>query len=916
MDTGVGRGGNLPPGGEERTETLPPGGGHSRRGGDAGAEGRRTGAALGRYVLLDLLGTGGMGEVYAAYDRRLDRKVALKLLRPDRSGDREAARLLREAQALARLAHPNVVAVHDVGVFDDGVFVAMEFVEGPTLRSWLEEAPRPWRRVLEVFAAAGRGLAAVHEAGLVHRDVKPDNVMLRPDGRVLLMDFGLARAVEDEVGAPAVDTPPAPPETPREHGLVSTLTETGTLLGTPAYMAPEQLRGEPADARSDQYAFCLALREALSCPASGTVPRWLRRAVETGTAADPAARHPSMEALLAHLQRGLRGRRRRLATAALGLVVLFGAGSFVQLERARRARCGSGEALFAGVWNPQSRAAVHAAFAATGAPLADAAWASVSSRLERWGAGWADARRGACEATYLRGEQSQHLLDLRMACYDRRLREVEALVGVLEGADAEAVELAPEAAASLPATAPCDDAERLLARVPPPEDPALRARIEALEAEVPEVKALRDLGRFEEAAERGRRLLVVARELDYPPTVAEVAHSLAEVESERGEDESAEALLHEALAAAEAGGDDPLFGRAAAELVWVLAGSDSRLAEADRWLRLAEGALSRVGDDPELEAILCSYRGAALRTAGHFEEAVEQMRRALELDERSSGPDSVDVSSSLNNLATGLADLGRYDEAIAALERSLAIKESLFGRDHPEVATALGNLGVTLWKAGRPAEALPYHEEALAIRERVLPPDHPFLGKSHANLATALYGVGRVEEGLVHDRIGLEIRRRTLGERHFEVGFSWVHLGDAFHRLGRSDESLAAYREALSIFEGALGENVLLADPLDGLGETLIDRGEPDRALAPLERALALRRGRVVADKDLASTLFLLARALRATGRSPERARSLAEEALERYGRAGEGYAEKVREVEAWLEAEPAGARDGAEVAP
>ncbi|MDQ3297575.1 MAG: protein kinase, partial [Myxococcota bacterium] len=192
---------------------------------------RLPGAQLGRYSVLASLGAGGMGVVYAAYDPELDRKIAVKVLRHARAGDQ----LRDEARAIAKLAHPNVVAVHDVGRADGDVFIAMEHVDGVTVRDWLR-TPHRVPEILHVFEQAGAGLAAAHRAGLVHRDVKPSNIMIGNDGRVRVLDFGLALA----------DLEP------------------GTIVGTPAYMAPEQQRGEAVDPRADQYAFCVALWEAVA----------------------------------------------------------------------------------------------------------------------------------------------------------------------------------------------------------------------------------------------------------------------------------------------------------------------------------------------------------------------------------------------------------------------------------------------------------------------------------------------------------------------------------------------------------------------------------------------------------------------------------------------------------------------------
>jgi serine/threonine protein kinase len=307
---------------------------------------------IGRYVLQERIGSGGMGIVYAARDTELDRNVAVKLLRLGGGSQSEAERrhrLLREGKALARLSHPNVVQVHDVGEHDDRVFVAVELVEGRNAREWIEESGPAWREVLQAFIQAGRGLAAAHDAGIVHRDFKPENVLVGDDGRVRVLDFGLARGSTHALTTPEEDEP-APASASTGSTLATPLTEPGVVMGTPAYMAPEQHLGRPADARTDQFGYCVALHEALyrSRPFSGKtraalqravvgghiepfptdrdVPKRVGRILLRGLNAQPKDRYPDMHELLHELEGVQPPRSRRLAylaaAAAGGLLAL------------------------------------------------------------------------------------------------------------------------------------------------------------------------------------------------------------------------------------------------------------------------------------------------------------------------------------------------------------------------------------------------------------------------------------------------------------------------------------------------------------------------------------------------------------------------------------------------------------------
>jgi len=428
------------------------------------------GRVVGRFVLLERLGQGGMGVVYLAYDPQLERRVALKVMHPETAdGDTGTARLLREAQALAQLNHPNVVAIHEVGSIEDGVYLAMEYVDGQTLGVWLRERPRTWREIVTVFVAAAGGLAAAHDVGLVHRDIKPDNLIVGSDGRVRVLDFGLARG---NAGDRAARTQGIDSSGTRSVDVA--LTAAGDLLGTPLYMAPEQFNHGDPDARTDVWALCVTLWEALygSRPFAGTslaelaanvcagrlvappragVPGWLHAVLLRGIATDPQRRFATMRALVADLGRDPMRRVRRLAYTVAGLTV---AGLGVIAARTPEP-CAEDIAVFDGIWDGPRREAVRSMFSAVGKRYADDSFAAVSGTLDEYAASLVDARREACEATRVYGTQSDAVLERRVACLDRRIRYLAGLTDALVAGGLDTVAHAAEATSGLPRVDDC-----------------------------------------------------------------------------------------------------------------------------------------------------------------------------------------------------------------------------------------------------------------------------------------------------------------------------------------------------------------------------------------------------------------------------------------------------------------------------
>jgi serine/threonine-protein kinase len=694
------------------------------------------GTVIGRYTVLTLVGRGGMGQVYSAYDPELDRRIALKLLNAQAGADdaRAGSRLVREAKAIARVHHPNVVIVHDTGSFGSRVFIAMEFVDGQTLAAWLDAAPRTQAQILEVFAAAGRGLEAAHAAGLVHRDFKPQNVMVGADGDVRVMDFGLARALGG-----AAEHPEAPAAT-LAGATDPSLTATGELVGTPLYMAPEQFAGKPTDARTDQFSFCVALYQALygahpfggaqlgelmeavgegriqPPPAKNTVAPWRRKILLRGLATRPEDRFSSMAELLAALGRDPAVRRRRwLGASGAALLVAGVAGvSSHYLTNAPRPTCDGGAHRIAAVWGPAQRDAVDRAFRAIGNERAAQALASTTSLLDKYVGRWTAMHREACEAN-VRNEQSAQVLDLRMACLDERLATVRALAATLATADGSLADNAVAAVATLPSLDRCSDVPALRAVVKPPEDPATRRKVAEAREQLATVGALTAAGRCDQATRLGRPLLATARQIGYLPLQAEALLAFGQMQDTCLDTKEAIADLEDAVVAAESSHYDEIAIDAAALLACTYSERRHDVVAARRWHRLAGAMLARYPGHPRLEARL-SQCGSVLSLAeGRLEEALQETRRALAAFERLEGPSSLLVSTSVNNVALLLHELGRDEEAEGQIRRALELIRGTYGDNVGQFALSSVNQCEILTALGKFEAAHHAIERALAI---------------------------------------------------------------------------------------------------------------------------------------------------------------------------------------------------------
>jgi eukaryotic-like serine/threonine-protein kinase len=888
------------------------------------------GERLGRYTLLEVLGEGGMGVVYLAYDADLDRRVALKLLRSSNDADENGReRLLREARALARLAHPNVVPVFDVGEARSHTFVTMEYVEGATLTEWLRLRPRSLAQILATFCEAGRGLIAAHAIGIVHRDFKPDNVFIGKDasdpnaaGRVRVGDFGLARASEV-----AVPTAPESGEPIDASTVDVRLTRAGVVLGTPAYMAPEQHLGQPITPASDQYAFCLALweavygmrpfvaesarrlldlklaREVAAMPEHARVPAWLRQALLRGLEPVADKRWPTLAELVSLLeQRRRRAKRALWWLGAAGLVALG-----VALAWPREHEPCDASRRIAAEWNDARRSAIATRFDDTGLAYAHDTWTRTAALLDGWSERWITARDQACRAAH-EPAQAGVDLDARMGCLDTRLHELEDLLEVFDEADAEIVARAVTASTHLPALHPCMVA---VSHDELPADPRLRERVVQIERMIGRARVLENTGRFDALRLQADRIEAEVEGVAWPPVQASVLHTLGSARERVGDYDSARERFTEALWSAVAIGDDRLAAQTAIELVWLEGVDATDDAAAQNWQRHAEAAITRLGGSLDERARLANALGAMHEAAGRHAEAHEQFQIALAgfeaTDRELAGYEGVgsalpDVATALQNIGITLSGAGRDADARAPLERALAVCEQLDGPDHPDAASTRDALGGVLLRLGEYAAAREALEHALRSRQGALPPDHPDIARSHNNLGSLFEATGELALAEEHYRRALKIFEGTLGPEHAMVGATLVNLGSVLAREGRKDEARETLQRAVAMLEAALPlEHPYVAWATLVLGRTELGRGEPALARAWLERSHLSCERAALEPALCGAAAFYLALARERTGDSADRVRPLVQHAAKELERSGKPGEPELKEAKAWL---------------
>ena len=847
---------------------------------------------VGRFELGRELGAGGLGVVFEAVDPVLGRKVAIKLVRSRLLGTAEhTERLLREAQAMAQVSHPHVVTVFEAGRDGDDVYIAMEILPGGTLKAWLA-SPRTPAEILARLLEAGEGLAAAHEQGLVHRDFKPDNVLIDAHGKSRVADFGLARGSLERLEAVAISA----------DSLASPLTMTGALLGTPAYMAPEQLQGKPVDARADQFSFCVALYEALAGlrPHTGrsvsellasiraqqwrpplpgrTIDPRTRAVLTRGLALDPDARFPSMRALLTAL-RPPEARASKWIAAGLAAAVALaalGASGMAVRRRAIETECQAGLSKLAPVWSPERTAALDAAFAAISHPYAASSLRQTRAALESWVAGWGEAWGSACRSARLDGLQSTELMDLRFACLESRRSELDALLGALTHVDVNGVLRAPAAAEGLGRVALCADTGFLLAAAKGPRSDT-SPEAQSVRVLVREAIALTDLAKLDDAKTKATEALALAQQLKKRGLEAEARLALGRALAARRGKDDAIAPLEAAVEAALASAHDEVAFSAWRQLAFTEGYDQSKFESALKRLALAQAAAERLGNPATLRLDLAFTRGSVQLKQGALAESEQSFLEALGLA-RSSG-DRMTVARTLNNLATvksgqdqredsvkyqrqaieqmtavlgelhpnialltmnrGVDELNGGDPttALATFDRALELARKAFGAEHPSVFAALLNRGKALTALHRDDEARTALEESLAaMKAAKAPPDD--VAQVLQSLAVNASATGDYARSLTLNQEALALREGSVGKDAAATGVSLNNTANTLMMLGKPKEARPLYERALEIFGKTLPpEHTYVGHALQGEGAALLELGEAKPALAALERA-------------------------------------------------------------------------------
>jgi serine/threonine protein kinase/tetratricopeptide (TPR) repeat protein len=755
---------------------------------------------VGHYTVLHMLGAGNMGKVFVCHDPKLDRRVAVKVV-IRKTEPKAHDRLLREAQALAKLSHPNVVQIHEIGQDRGRLFMAMEFVEGQTLTKWLEQA-RTTAEIVAAFELAGRGLAAAHAAGLVHRDFKPDNVLVGKDGTVRVADFGLA--FMGDRGAEFDQT------LSDNSKSDDRLTTTGTTIGTLRYMPLEQLHGSTVDARADQFAFCIALYEALwrEPPfSSGTTRQERIQALERhgslpvppdnealfgviarGLARDPEERWPSMNTLLDALPVDRRTRPRGVLPTLAGAVITIASLFAVWFASRSPEPCASIEDQLTGVWDEAKQAELAQHINTLEASHVVDSRERVFERLDHWSEAWLLERHAACER--LNGPDQSQAQESRAwnACLTRQLRQADSLVHELSEGDAAALAKAVIEANQLGDPTACADELARLGVDPPPA--AASEVVEVIRAQVDHARQQRVLDTTDNA-ELLELLERQARALGYGPLLAEVLAERARALQEGQPREAAE-LYDEAIGLAEKHHHDYLAAKLRIERTELSLHEMQEFESAKMSLKWARGAAERAGVDDEMRARLKFASGRIHQYQRKLAEADAAYVEALEL----AGPDGFARPTYLDARADVQAQIDQ-NRALELRLESLALAEKLFGPRHPYTAKRHYNYGSALEQAGMSGT----NELELAAEIFIESGDERWVAKAKLLLGEHALGLGDIDTAERQARDAARLLAHALPEGHPELGEPEQLLALVEGTRGNHEAALTHARAALASFE-------------------------------------------------------------------------------------------------------------------